>query len=193
MQMINLYLAEIGKHLPARNREDLHTIKIAEIALEIIFTLAFIVLINFFLDRIGIYYVGKTGWVVSPVLNQNFNRYIPLLTAANLLSIVLNLFLIRKGSWDKATTVAKLAINVFTIGISIAILTGPNILTLDPSAWNALNIDVSKTAEELTGLMNTGMRILIGFSIFGLVVESIKRVVTDFFNKDRTRLMINTK
>ena len=150
-------------------------------------------LINFFLDRIGIYYLGETGWMVSPILNQNFNRYIPLLTVANLLSIVLNLFLIRKGRWNKATTVAKLVINVFTIGISIAILTGPNILTLDPSAWNALDIDISKTAAELTGLMNMGMRILIGLSIFGLVLESIKRLVADFFNKDRARSLINAK
>ena len=187
---------KIGKEWTSEDllsQKDHHTIKIAEIALEIIFTLAFVVLINFFLDRIGIYYLGETGWMVSPILNQNFNRYIPLLTVANLLSIVLNLFLIRKGRWNKATTVAKLVINVFTIGISIAILTGPNILTLDPSAWNALDIDISKTAAELTGLMNMGMRILIGLSIFGLVLESIKRLVADFFNKDRARSLINAK
>lgn len=174
------------------SQEDRYTIKIVEIALEIIFALAFIVLINFFIDKIGIYFIDDTGWVSSPILNENFNRYIPFLTTANVLTIILDLFLIRKGSWDKATTVAKLVINVFTIGISIAILTGPSILTLDPAAWNLLNIDIPITVERLTELINAGMRILIGFSIFGLVLESIKRIYTFFIKGSRTRIQIET-
>lgn len=174
------------------SQEDRKTIKITGLAFEITFTLAFIILINFFLDKIGIYYLSETGWISTPILNDNFLRYVPLLTAANVLSIFLDLYLIRQGFWDKAATIGKLCINVFTIAINFAIMTGPEIIALDPAAWNALGFNISRTAEEVSRGMNIGVDVLMGISIFGLVVESINRIYETFIKGSHTRIEIES-
>lgn len=172
--------------------ETRKTVKITELAFEITFTLAFIVLINFFLDRIGIYYLGDSGWVSAPILNENFLRYIPWITTANVLSIVLDLYLVRQGYWDKMATIGKLFINIFTIAINFAILTGPEIITITQTALRALNFDLTITAQEITRILNIVVEVLMGLSIFGLVVESIKRIYEAFIKGSHTRIEIET-
>jgi len=71
--------------------EDKQRIKIPGLTIEITLTLIFIALLNFFLDRIGIYYLSDSGWVSTPILNDNFLRYIPWITAYAVLDIALNL------------------------------------------------------------------------------------------------------
>ncbi len=172
--------------------EHRKTIKITELALQITFTLVFIVLINFFLDRIGIYYLGDSGWVSVPILNENFLRYIPWITAANVLSIALALYLIRIGYWNTAATIAKIFINAFTIALNFAILKGPEVITLNPAAWKALNFDIASTAQEVSRAMNIGLEVILGLSIFGLVVESIKLIYENFIKGSHTRIEIET-
>lgn len=174
-------------------QEDRKTIKVIELAVEITFTMIFIVLLNFFLDRIGIYYLTETGWVSAPILNDNFLRYVPWLTAANVLSIILNLFLIRQGYWDKRATIAKLLINALTIAINLAILIGPEVITISPSAWQKLNFDIGATAQEVSRGMNIGLDVLMGLSIFGLIVESIKRIYETFIKGSHTRIEIESE
>jgi hypothetical protein len=173
-------------------QEDRHTIKITELALEITFTLVFIVLINFFLDRIGIYYLGESGWVSAPILNENFLRYIPWITAVQVLSIILALYLIRRGYRDKISALAKLFINAFSIALNFAILTGADVITVTQSAWQALNFDLAITAEQLTRGMNIGLDVILGLAIFGLVVESIKLIYESFIKGSHTRIEIET-
>jgi hypothetical protein len=172
--------------------EDRKSVKVTEIAFEITFTMVFIVLINFFLDKIGIYYLADSGWVSTPILNENFLRYVPWLTAANILSIVLNLYLLRKGYWDYIATIAKILINVFNIAISFSILTGPEVITIASTAMEALNINLPYTVQEVSKFLNTGLDILMGLSIFGLVVESIKRIYETFIKGSHTRFEIET-
>jgi hypothetical protein len=172
--------------------ETRKTVKITELAFEITFTLAFIVLINFFLDKIGLYYFDQSGWVSFPIINENFRRYIPWLTTVNVLSIVLNLYLIRQGYWDKVASLGKLFINIFTIAINFAILTGPEIITIAQTALDVMNFDLTITAQEITRVLNIVVEVLMGLSIFGLVVESIKRMYETFIKGSHTRIEIET-
>jgi hypothetical protein len=172
--------------------ETRKTVKITELAFEITFTLAFIVLINFFLDKIGLYYFDQSGWVSFPIINENFRRYIPWLTTVNVLSIVLNLYLIRQGYWDKVASLGKLFINIFTIAINFAILTGPEIITITQTALDVMNFDLTITAQEITRVLNIVVEVLMGLSIFGLVVESIKRMYETFIKGSHTRIEIET-
>jgi hypothetical protein len=172
--------------------EDKKRIKITELAVEITLGIIFIVLINVYLDRIGIYYLGDSGWVSAPILNDNVLRYIPWITAYTVLDIGLNLYLIRKGFWDMSATIAKILINVFKIAVAFAIIVGPAIITVDPIAWQALNFDLTWNVQRLSGQMNTVLDVLLGLSIFGLVVDSIRRLVSYFFNKTPSGIKIIT-
>ena len=160
--------------------QDKERIKIAELAIEITLSLVFIVVLNFFLDKIGIYYLDESGWSSAPILNDNFLRYIPWITAYSVLGILLDLYLARAGYWDKIATIGKVFINLFTIAVSFVIITGPAVITVSETALRSLNFDLAITANRLSEGLNTGLDIVLGLAIFGLVVESIRRVYRTF-------------
>ena len=180
------------------NPEDLlkqksgERVKITETAFEITFSLVFIVVLNFFLDRIGIYSLGESGWISIPILNENFQRYIPWLTAGAILDIGLNLYLIRRGFWDKLAVVIKVLTNAFKIAINSVILNGPAIITITRNAWQKLNFETGFTAEGVSQGLNTGLRVVLVLSIIGLVVDSIKRLYDTFIKGSHPKLEIET-
>jgi hypothetical protein len=173
--------------------EDKARVKISELAVEITLGIIFIVLINVYLDRIGIYYLAEGGWASAPILNDNIMRYIPWLTATTALDIGLNLYLIRQGLWDRSASIAKIILNVFKIAVLFAIIIGPAILTVNPAAWEALNLELGFSAERLSQQMNTVLDVLFGLAIFGLLVDSIMRLVRSFNNKAGTKMHFKTE
>ena len=171
--------------------EDTDQVKVLELALEITFSMIFIVLLNFFLDKIGIYFFDSRGWVSSPILNENFLRYIPAITIYIILDIAVDLYLLNKGIWDKMATGAKILINMLKIAVNAAIISGPAILTLQEVDWMRLNIDSTLSADTINHYLNLGVKILLGLSILGLVVESIKRLYNGFIKGSRANIEID--
>jgi hypothetical protein len=171
--------------------KDIKRISITELAFEITFTLIFIVVINSFLDRIGIYYLSDGRWVSAPILNENFSRYVPWITTNAALGIFLDLYLIRKGYWDAIATIGKVFINALSIALSFVILTGPEFITVSASALQGLGFASSITAAQLTNILNIVIDVLLGLSIFGLVVESIKRIYESFIKGSHPHIEIS--
>ena len=171
--------------------EDHDQIKIFELALEITFSMIFIVLINFFLDKIGIYFLNSNGWTSTPILNENFLRYIPAITIYIILDIVVDLYLLNKGAWDKLATGAKVLINMLKIAVNFAILTGPAILTVQSSVWQRIGENSNLSVETLNHYINLGVDVLLGLAIFGLVVESIKRLYSGFIKGTKAQIEID--
>ncbi|MFW5713775.1 MAG: HAAS signaling domain-containing protein [Brevefilum sp.] len=176
-----------------RKHEEQKRVSITGLAIEITLSLLFIAVLNFFLDRVGIYYLAESGWVSAPILNENFHRFIPWITAVVTLDIGLNLYLIRQGYWDKLSVIAKVLFNAFEIAIIFAVLVGPDIFTIDPAAWRALAQESTIAATELTRIMNLLFKILFGLSIFGLVVDSIKRLYEFFIQGNHPRIEIDAE
>jgi hypothetical protein len=173
--------------------EDDEQVKIAELAIEITVSIIYIALINFFLDKIAIYSLGANGWQSLPIFNENFLRYVPWITAYVIFDIILDLFLIRKGYWSKTLVGLKALTNIFKIAVNFAIITGPAVITIDPAGWQALNFDLSLTAGSLTHYMNLGLDILLGLSIFGLVVDTIKRLYNGFVKGNHASIDIQAE
>jgi hypothetical protein len=173
-------------------QENTQRVKVTEQAIEITLTIIFLTVLNFFRDKIGIYYLTEAGWSSAPILNENFIRYIPWITAFSVLDIALNLYLIRKGFWDKFAVISKILINALNAALLIAVITGPAIFTISKSAWEALNWDLAITAGELTQGLNTGFDVLLGLAIFGLAVDSIKRLYEGFIKGRGARIEFDT-
>lgn len=171
--------------------EDQDQVKVFELALEITFSMIFIVLINFFLDKIGLYFLDSQGWVSSPILNENFLRYVPAITIYVVLDIAVAIYLLNKGAWDKLATGAKVLINMFKIAVNFAILTGPAVLTIQSDVWQRLGMDSAFSVETANHYINLGLDILLGLTIFGLVVESIKRLYSGFIKGTKANIEIN--
>ena len=173
--------------------ENVEQVKVSELAIEITLGIVFIVLINVYLDRIGIYYLSDGSWISAPILNDSIRRYIPWLTATTALDIGLNLYLIRAGLWDATASVAKIILNIFKIAVLAAMIAGPALLTIDSAAWAGLNLELEFTAQRLSQMMNIGLDVLFGLAIFGLVVDSIKRLVQSFFRRNPSVMRIIKK
>lgn len=168
--------------------EDKKRVKVVELAVEITLGIIFILLINLYLDRIGIYYLGDTGWVSAPILNNNILRYIPWLTAITALDIGLNLYLIGKDFWDLPASISKILLNAANIILLVAIIVGPALITISPTAWETLNLGIDLTVQQLSQHLNTGLNLILGLVIFGLLVDTITRVVQTFIKKSHTSI-----
>ncbi len=173
--------------------EDVKRVNYTGLAFEITLTLVFITLLNFFLDRIGIYYLGESGWASAPVLNDNVLRYIPWITAYSVFEIGLNLYLMRTGFWDTWAFLSKVLINAFKIAVNFAIILGPTVLTISADALQNLGFEPSITARELTHWANVGLDALLGLAIFGTVVETIKLIYSNFIKGNGTKFEIPAK
>lgn len=170
--------------------DDQEKIKVVDLAIEITGSLIFITLINFFLDKIGIYYFADGAWVSTPILNDNFLRYIPWITAYQVIDIVLDLYLLRLGVWDRLSTILRVLNNAFKIAVTYAIIVGSSIITIDPYAWQEVGFSAAATAERFAQLANGGFNILLGLTIFGLVVDTFRRIYQGFIKGEAAGITI---
>lgn len=161
-------------------KENQERIKLSELAVEITMNLLLIAVLNFFFDRIGIYYLGDSGWVSTPVLNETFKPFIPWITAYAIMDIALSIYLIRKDYWDKIGSIIKIFINVFKIPVTSAIIGTSGIITIDPTSWQKIFPNAELTAQWLSQTANLVLNILMGLAIIGLSVDSIKRLYLTF-------------
>ena len=159
-------------------------ISISGLAFEITLAFIFITLINFFIDRIGIYHLGESGWVSFPILNENFIRYIPWITGYTVMNIALNLYLIRTGYWNRTAVIGKILVNTFTIAVLVAVITGPNIITITLEAWQSLGLETIYSLESINSSINTGTKVVLGLANFGLTVDAVKHFYTYFIKNN---------
>ena len=153
-------------------------VKIVELAMELVFTVVAIVLFNFYADHVGIYLMRGEEWRFVPFLSQAFFSYVPALTVLWGLTVIKDLWVIRDNRWTTASRVFSIALQVFTVGILIAMLSGAPIFALGPEAveslgWMGAN---AATVQALETSLMLSMRLVLAFAILGSGVELIKEV-----------------
>ncbi len=110
--------------------EDPNQIKRGELIISIIFTIAALILLNFYPHLVGIHVVQNGEWQVTPLLTSEFVTYIPWLSVLWVLEIALKAEVLRSGSWGKISRFVEFALSVFGIFILFRILTGDPIVNL---------------------------------------------------------------
>lgn len=174
-----------------KEKADQIRVKIPSLAVEITLGVFVIVLLNVYLDWIGIYFLGESGWVSAPILNDNFLRFIPWITAFTVFEIALNFYLIRKTYWDTGASIAMIIINLFKIGVLVAIIVGPAIITIDPATWQMLNLDLGLTGQNPDQVINTIVNVILGLANLGIAIDTITHITRVFALKRQTGDMIN--
>jgi hypothetical protein len=99
-------------------------------ALYVIAVLA--LLFNFFPDWVAVYVFKNSDTSVYQLLTPAFGRYLPLINTWWLFAFVLNLAVLRRGRWTRATRWADFALEVFNAVILLLIVTGPPVFHYDP-------------------------------------------------------------
>ncbi len=143
----------------------------------IIFTVAWLILFNLYPQVIGVVSLQHGQWTSVPVLTDAFFRWLPFINILWVLSLGLNLVLLRQGRWQPATRWFSVALNVAGIGIGYALLSGPSIVELSPGALQALGIGDPAQAARLSALFVQAVRLLIVAGMIGQAVSVVRDVI----------------
>ena len=84
--------------------------------------LVFLILVLFFPAYLGVVVTPGTPILTDPVIN----RYLPLIAAALLANLLVDILLLWRGRWEMGTRLAKLAANLFSLGVLAVLISGHN-------------------------------------------------------------------
>jgi len=137
--------------------------KVVEISLSLIA----IVLFNFYPQLLGVASMVNGHWVVVPILTQAILSLVPWYTLVMVLTIFHCIDLIIRGRWSTASHWEHVILDVFTVILSIRVITGPAIIAFPADlvsrlGWGIATPDAMVTASDVT---NTVLRVLVGLGI----------------------------
>ena len=155
-------------------------VKMGETIVEIVGCFAAIVIFNFYPQIIGftpsLNSVVETGnWspvTFVPLLSEAIFYYIPFLTLVWALTIILDIFLLRLGTWNAVTRLIEEGLKLINIIIAAAMLVGPSLIALT-SETLAASIGDTGAAQILMSLISQTVHIALWIVI---IVESIEVV-----------------
>ena len=142
----------------------------------IIFNVILLVVFNLYPEWIGLSWNRNGQWFHVPVLTTDFSQYLPWISLIWALQAGLSFFLLTQGRQTAVTRWFSIGLNLYAIGLGLAILFGPAIVGLDTTA-------MSKLSEGIPGIdfgtlsnqwLIISVRIIIALSIVGQLVEMFK-------------------
>ena len=143
-------------------------IKRGELIVEIVFTFIALIIFNFYFDRVGIYNNLDGQWTFIPILTDAFKTYIPWLSLLWILTIILDVLLLRKGAWQTSTRLFCILVSALNIVIAISLMRNISLVYTLESAmgyWGAIGI--------LKSMLN---QILIVVLAIVIIVSAVKIV-----------------
>ncbi len=146
-------------------------VKRGELITEIIFSLLGLIIFTFYLDRIGIYNFSDPQWTFTPILTSAFNAYIPWLDLFWFLTILLDAFLLRKGSWSTASRLFSILMSTFSIGLAASLMTNIQYVYTLKGALGQLG-----TEGILQSLLNQILIVAFAITIIASAVKIIQMV-----------------
>jgi hypothetical protein len=162
-------------------------VKMGETIVEIVGCFAAIVIFNFYPQIIGFTpslnsLVGSGNWAVgfgsatfTPLLSENFFYFIPYLTLVWVLTIILDIFLLRMGHWDIVTRVCLIGLKIVNILIAAAMLGVPSLLAVTTASLTTA-IGNAEAANTLMIMLDGAVHFALWISIAGNAIEIIRAV-----------------
>jgi hypothetical protein len=146
-------------------------VKTGEIIASIVFTAAALIIFNFYPQIVGIWNNENGIWSQIAGLSKDFFRYLPWINLSGLLTIALDIWLLRQGLWRAATRWLHIGLQIVAIGIATAMLRGPALLTFSPG-----NID-PQIGDLLTGIFGAMVPVVLIIVIVTSTIEVVKDVL----------------
>ncbi len=158
---------------------DPNQVKTVERIISIVFTIIGLFILNITPNVIGLWNFENGEWVQYVKLSEAFFRYLPWINLSGVLTIILNIYLIRKGTWQEITRWAHIGLELIGVGIVVALLQGPALLT-------TINTSVDgATGFPLTHLTNN----IIPIALVVVIIVSAIEVVKDVYLLLKARFM----
>ena len=147
-------------------------VKRSGIIVDIAFDLLLLVLVLVFPTRLGVVVTPGTPVLTDPVIL----RYIPLIVAALLAGLVVNIVLLWRGRWQLSTRLAKLAANLFSIFV-LAVLIAEHSAWLSEQTGSDFFGLLSSMPEWLASIPEQTLLVAMYFIQWGLVIALIVMTV----------------
>ena len=147
-------------------------IKRGDLIAEIVFTFIALIIFNFYLDRVGIYNSFNGQWTFTPILTEAFNAYIPWLSLLWILTIILDILVLRKGAWQTGTRWFSILVSALNIAIAASLMRNISLLyTLEGAMgyWGAIGI--------LKSLLNQFIIIALAIAIIVSAVKIVQMIL----------------
>jgi hypothetical protein len=146
-------------------------VSMSEMIFSIIFTAAALLIFNFYPQIVGIWNLEKGTWTQIAGLSDTFFRYLPWINLSGILTIVLNIWLLRKGIWEPVSRFMHIGLQIIGIVIAAAMLRGPSLLSFSASAMSA------ETGNVLTRIFSVMVPVVLIIVIVVSVIEITKDVL----------------
>jgi hypothetical protein len=115
---------------------DPDEVKMSESIATIIFTSAGLIIFNLYPNIIGFGFMSEGEWTFVPILSEAFFRYLPWINLLGVIQIVFSLYQLRQKVWTLFTRLCWIAIEIGSIALAVAMLTGPALIDLNPARFS---------------------------------------------------------
>lgn len=161
---------EKGKWTPAEltKEPDPGQVKTGDMIASIVFTAAALVIFNLYPQIIGIWIIESEEWIQIAGLSEAFFRYLPWINLSGVLTIALDIWLLRQGNWSALTRWLHIGLQVVGIAIAAAMLSGPSLLTFYSTSIDA------EAGFALTRMFDAMVPVVLIIVIVVSVVEIVK-------------------
>jgi hypothetical protein len=156
--------------LKAINKPDM--IKRGELITEIVFTFIALIIFNFYFDKIGLYNNLNGQWTFTAILTDAFIPYIPWLSVLWVLTITLDILVLRKGAWQMGTRLFSILVSALNIAIAASFMRNISLLyTLEGAMgwWGSIGI--------LKSLLNQFLILALGITIIVSAVKIVQMIL----------------
>ncbi len=154
-------------------------VKIGEMIAGIVFTMAFLLVFNFYPEIVGIWLTDNGALTQAAGLSEAFFRYLPFINISGLLTIALYIYLLRNRFWTAATRWTHIAIELIGIAIAYSMLQGPSLLKLFPMSTNTeLQATLTQIFDRMVPFILLLVIILSGIEIVKTLVRLVRPAKT---------------
>jgi hypothetical protein len=157
-------------------------VKMGETIVEIVGAFVAILIFNFYPKIIGFgifsngnWYIGTGNMLSTPLLSQAFFYFVPYLTVVWVLTILLDIILLRMGHWNVLTRLSFIGLKIINIIIAALMLGGPSLLAITAASLTPA-IGSAEAARTLVTIPNMFIRIALGLAICLSAVEIIRAI-----------------
>jgi hypothetical protein len=160
-------------------------VRLGDMIAEIVGCFAAIVIFNFYPQIIG-FTPSLNGLVASgnlaagfgnltfiPLLSEAFFFFVPYLTLVWVLTIILDIVLLRMGTWNAITRIALIGLKVVNIVIAAAMLGVPSLLAVTTASLQVAMGD-AQAARIFMTMLSQIVRVALWISIIGNSIEIIR-------------------
>jgi hypothetical protein len=164
--------------------EDPTRVEVSGCVIETSVLVIALIAFNFFPQWVGIGFVGSidgspTRWHLIPIMSPTFfTAYLPLLNVLWILSIGLNVVLLRQGQWQRLTRLADCVLTACGAFILYRMVTGPPILTMQAVTPESLR-------QILDSIFPTLLKVALVIGLVSSIGEAIHKLYLVFRDHSR--------